>query len=330
MLRDPADLTQLRAGVVAGRSGRDVGSHAGRFEHRRLVRRMFARSFAAFRAARLGALCTTHEELERWRLAVSMRPSFGLLLPLGAIGSNVSAASSTSQSERRIEAHLLAPCCYVQTQEAHQSPLATRLRAEIQARLMRDENEMRIESDLVARNGRRVRAVPPGFDVDKLGAWMCASTVLVSTAALAGAAGRYAGAGVESATPTSRRPTAAMICSRDSMTSSTRSTAEQPLRSASPNESLDIAVPGSRDGGMRNIFGRSPITFSWRKWPAAGRALPAVARSDPNPADEPERYAFPRFRVSTEPTRDGSISVPAPRMCESNCRIVATLARRRD
>lgn len=63
-----------------------------------------------------------------------------------------------------IEGRLLAPCCWTQTLDVHESPLADALRAEIRARLRRGESAAAIESDLVTRYGERVRAVPAGRD----------------------------------------------------------------------------------------------------------------------------------------------------------------------
>jgi cytochrome c-type biogenesis protein CcmH len=59
---------------------------------------------------------------------------------------------------------LVAPCCWLQTLDMHESPSATSLRAEIHTRLAQGEPSEAIEDDLAARYGERVRAVPKGFD----------------------------------------------------------------------------------------------------------------------------------------------------------------------
>ncbi|WP_394828786.1 cytochrome c-type biogenesis protein CcmH [Pendulispora albinea] len=62
--------------------------------------------------------------------------------------------------EAILEGRLIAPCCWTQTLDMHESPLATELRAEIRERLGRGELSEAIEDDLAARFGERIRAVP--------------------------------------------------------------------------------------------------------------------------------------------------------------------------
>lgn len=59
---------------------------------------------------------------------------------------------------------LLAPCCWNQTLDIHDSPVATSLRVEIAERLSRGEDGFAIEDDLAGRFGERIRAVPRGRD----------------------------------------------------------------------------------------------------------------------------------------------------------------------
>jgi cytochrome c-type biogenesis protein CcmH len=59
---------------------------------------------------------------------------------------------------------LIAPCCWTQTLDIHDSPIADQLRAEIAARLKAQEPAANIEDDLAARYGERIRAVPRGED----------------------------------------------------------------------------------------------------------------------------------------------------------------------
>jgi cytochrome c-type biogenesis protein CcmH len=63
-----------------------------------------------------------------------------------------------------IETRLLAPCCWIQTLDMHESELATALRAEITSRVAHGETATMIEDDLVARYGERIRAAPEGAD----------------------------------------------------------------------------------------------------------------------------------------------------------------------
>ncbi|MGN6108576.1 MAG: cytochrome c-type biogenesis protein [Kofleriaceae bacterium] len=73
-------------------------------------------------------------------------------------------ACSSPAPERVLERRLIAPCCWRQTLEDHESPVATSLRAEIRARLAAGEPAAAIELDLVGRYGERVRALPEGRD----------------------------------------------------------------------------------------------------------------------------------------------------------------------
>jgi cytochrome c-type biogenesis protein CcmH len=59
---------------------------------------------------------------------------------------------------------LIAPCCWNQTLDIHDSEIATQLRVEIAERLTRGEPALAIEDDLAARFGARIRAVPRAQD----------------------------------------------------------------------------------------------------------------------------------------------------------------------
>lgn len=73
-------------------------------------------------------------------------------------------AEDRSAYARAVEGRLIAPCCWVQTLDVHESPLATELREEIEARLRHGEPSEAIEDDLAARYGEKIRAVPRGKD----------------------------------------------------------------------------------------------------------------------------------------------------------------------
>lgn len=77
------------------------------------------------------------------------------------------AQGQTEARSRELEGRLLAPCCWVQTLDIHESELATSLRAEIRQRLERGEAAEAIEDDLATRHGERIRAVPRGKDPRK-------------------------------------------------------------------------------------------------------------------------------------------------------------------
>jgi len=76
----------------------------------------------------------------------------------------VAAAQKLSPGEAILEGRLIAPCCWTQTLDIHESPLASELRAEIHDRLGRGENAEIIEDDLVVRYGEGIRAIPKGRD----------------------------------------------------------------------------------------------------------------------------------------------------------------------
>lgn len=61
-----------------------------------------------------------------------------------------------------LESRLIAPCCWTQTLDVHDSPLATELRVEIRRRLTQGESSQAIEDHLALRYGEAVRAVPRG------------------------------------------------------------------------------------------------------------------------------------------------------------------------
>ncbi|WP_437321485.1 cytochrome c-type biogenesis protein [Sorangium sp. So ce385] len=68
--------------------------------------------------------------------------------------------AAPAPGEKALAARLLAPCCWNQTLDVHESPVASDLRREIRARLHRGEAADAIEQDLVARYGDRLRAAP--------------------------------------------------------------------------------------------------------------------------------------------------------------------------
>jgi cytochrome c-type biogenesis protein CcmH len=77
-------------------------------------------------------------------------------------------AHAEAPSASRLEARLLAPCCWIQTLDIHDSPMATELRAEIAARLEAGELPESIEDDLAVRFGQRIRAAPRGSEPREL------------------------------------------------------------------------------------------------------------------------------------------------------------------
>jgi cytochrome c-type biogenesis protein CcmH len=85
------------------------------------------------------------------------------------------------QGEKTLEARLLAPCCWTQTLDIHESEVAHSLRLEIRRRLQAGESPAAIETELVARYGERVRAVPKGRSLTGMGVWL---SILVALSGL--------------------------------------------------------------------------------------------------------------------------------------------------
>lgn len=67
-------------------------------------------------------------------------------------------------SAHALELRLVAPCCWNQTLDVHESEVAAVLRQEIRARLANGETSAVIEDDFARRYGERIRAVPRGRD----------------------------------------------------------------------------------------------------------------------------------------------------------------------
>ncbi|WP_437587696.1 cytochrome c-type biogenesis protein [Sorangium sp. So ce1000] len=76
--------------------------------------------------------------------------------------------STPLPGERALAARLLAPCCWDQTLDVHESEVARDLRREIHARLRRGEAADAIEQDLVTRYGERLRAAPSSGTLGKV------------------------------------------------------------------------------------------------------------------------------------------------------------------
>lgn len=71
---------------------------------------------------------------------------------------------SATEGELALQSRLLAPCCWKQTLDVHESELSTTLRDEIHRRLLEGEPPGAIEESLVQRFGEKIRAVPKGGD----------------------------------------------------------------------------------------------------------------------------------------------------------------------
>jgi cytochrome c-type biogenesis protein CcmH len=81
-----------------------------------------------------------------------------------------------------LEARLLAPCCWNQTLDTHESDLATELRLEIARRAAEGEAHEAIEADLVERYGARIRAFSPTSPLPTVLACLFLAAGLLGTA----------------------------------------------------------------------------------------------------------------------------------------------------
>lgn len=70
-------------------------------------------------------------------------------------------AASMEATARRLEAKLIAPCCWSQQVSVHQSPAATEIKKDLRVRLARGETEDQILQDYVVQFGEQILAEPP-------------------------------------------------------------------------------------------------------------------------------------------------------------------------
>lgn len=121
------------------------------------------------------------------RLVLALALAFALVLGVSDRARAAPASASPASAvpgEAIVEGRLLAPCCYMQTLDVHESEMATELRREVRARLGAGESQETIEDDFALRYGERVRAVPKGKDprgtmfVASIGALVAAAVTL--------------------------------------------------------------------------------------------------------------------------------------------------------
>lgn len=96
-----------------------------------------------------------------------LAPLLAALLPMLAVAAPREPAT---EEARALERRLLAPCCYRETLDVHESPSAAALRDEIRGRLRAGEAAQAVEASLVRRHGPKIRATLPGQTGDALAA----------------------------------------------------------------------------------------------------------------------------------------------------------------
>jgi cytochrome c-type biogenesis protein CcmH len=92
----------------------------------------------------------------------------GVLVSVAHAGPAPRGAVGRTDAAKHVYERLLAPCCWVQTLEVHESDVAELLRDEIAQRLQHGESARAIEDDLATRFGERIRAVPRDHDSREL------------------------------------------------------------------------------------------------------------------------------------------------------------------
>lgn len=73
---------------------------------------------------------------------------------------------------KALEGQIMAPCCWMQTIDIHQSDIAIKLRHEVRRRLRAGESAKSIKADLVRRYGKRILAVPPDSPLKSVAVFM--------------------------------------------------------------------------------------------------------------------------------------------------------------
>lgn len=124
-----------------------------------------------------------------WRLAAAASiaaSSIGTFSPPAqAAPAQVVDQGQFVEGEKTLESRLLAPCCWTQTLDIHESEVSTNLRVEIRRRLLSGEAADAIENDLVSRYGERLRAVPKGKSLTGMGVYVSIAVVLSGLGAAA-------------------------------------------------------------------------------------------------------------------------------------------------
>lgn len=100
------------------------------------------------------------------------------------------ARADAAPGEHELFGRLLAPCCWNQTLEVHDSEIARQLRAELRVRLMAGEAPQAIERDLVLRYGERILAVP-GRDSRQDIVWLVLVAMIAALLGLVAAGRRW-------------------------------------------------------------------------------------------------------------------------------------------
>jgi cytochrome c-type biogenesis protein CcmH len=101
---------------------------------------------------------------------------FGIVLVLGAnlleAGNIGFASTDTETRARALEVKLMAPCCFSETIDRHQSQIAREMRAEVRLWLTQGVSEAEILERYIKRHGTRILVTPPQQGFDRLLFWV--------------------------------------------------------------------------------------------------------------------------------------------------------------
>ena len=98
-----------------------------------------------------------------------------LALPVGvhaAMAAEPASPAALEEQARALERELMAPCCFGQTVDQHESEVSREMRAEMRVWLAEGVSEEQILDRYVERYGTRILAVPPRQGFNQLLFWM--------------------------------------------------------------------------------------------------------------------------------------------------------------
>jgi cytochrome c-type biogenesis protein CcmH len=135
--------------------------------------------------------------------AIALIVAAGASAPATARGATITspsaAPSRATDAERALQGRLMAPCCWTQTLDVHESEISTQLRAEIHDRLARGDAADAIEDDFARRFGEKIRAVPKGQDPFRRVPLVVGAAMIASAIGLVWAMRRWTRRGEEAA-----------------------------------------------------------------------------------------------------------------------------------
>lgn len=99
-----------------------------------------------------------------WTHAVAALLLCVTMTPPAMVGAQPAGGAAPPPGARTLTSRLLAPCCWRQTLDAHDSDLAAELRREVYARLRAGELPQAVEDDFARRYGDQVLALPGDTD----------------------------------------------------------------------------------------------------------------------------------------------------------------------